>query len=65
MIVNNPLIGEIIQARQRVYKLASATPLQELDIQLGFDCFIKREDLSPINAYKWRGAFNRMSLLDK
>ncbi len=57
------LLQEILQARQRVYSLAEATPLQQLEIGLPFELFIKREDLSPINAYKWRGAFNRMSLL--
>ena len=61
--MKDQLIREILLARQRIYSLAPATPLQELDIDLGFECFIKREDLSPINAYKWRGAFNRMSLL--
>ena len=61
--MNDQLISEILLARQRVYALAPATPLQSLEIDLGFECFIKREDLSPINAYKWRGAFNRMSLL--
>ena len=30
---------------------------------MDFRCFIKREDLSPINAYKWRGAYNRMCQL--
>ncbi|MCZ6675537.1 MAG: threonine ammonia-lyase, biosynthetic [Verrucomicrobia bacterium] len=61
--MKDQLIREILLARQRVYSLASATPLQELDIQLGFDCFIKREDLSPIYAYKWRGAYNCMAQL--
>jgi len=63
--MKDQLISEILLARQRVYALAQATPLQALEIDLGFECFIKREDLSPINAYKWRGAFNRMSLLDE
>lgn len=61
--MKDQLIREILLARQRVYSLAPATPLQELDLQLDFRCFIKREDLSPINAYKWRGAYNRMRQL--
>lgn len=61
--MKDQLIREILMARQRVYSLAPATPLQELDLDVGFRCFIKREDLSPINAYKWRGAYNRMALL--
>ncbi len=63
--MKDQLIREILLARQRVYSLASATPLQKLEIQTDFDCFIKREDLSPINAYKWRGAFNCMSQLSE
>jgi threonine dehydratase len=63
--MKDQLIREILLARQRVYSLAPATPLQSLDVDLGFDCYIKREDLSPINAYKWRGAFNRMSQLSQ
>ena len=59
------LISETLKARNRVYSLAEATPLQELDLQLNLECFLKREDLSPIHAYKWRGAYNRMLQLSK
>ena len=62
--MKDQLIREILLARQRVYSLAPATPLQKLDFDLGFECFLKREDLSPIYAYKWRGAYNRMALLN-
>ena len=55
------LFQAILEARQRVYEIARPTPLHRLN---GSDrIFIKREDLSPIHAYKWRGAYNRMSLL--
>ncbi len=66
---NDPLIRrlhrEILFARQRVYAFGSRTPLEtillpEWDCQLA----VKREDRSPINAYKWRGACNRMAILD-
>jgi len=63
--MKDQLIREILLARQRVYALAPATPLQSLDLHLDFECFIKREDLSPINAYKWRGAYNRMTQLSE
>lgn len=61
------LFEAILRARQRVYELAQATPLQKLNTEEGFDgeLFIKREDLSPINAYKWRGAYNRMCQLNQ
>jgi len=57
------LFQEILLARQRVYQLAAATPLEKLPTDLPFELFIKREDLSPIHAYKWRGAFNKMAQL--
>lgn len=54
----------ILMARQRVYAVADATPLEELvGTNLPFQLFVKREDLGPIKAYKWRGAYNRMALL--
>lgn len=62
--LNNQLFEEILQARQRVYAVGSPTPLQELCLP---DCqarvFVKREDLGPIKAYKWRGAYNCMAKL--
>ncbi len=59
------LFDEILKARQRVYKAGQPTPLQKLDARKGENVFIKREDLSPIHAYKWRGAYYRMSLLSE
>ena len=50
-------------ARQRVYAVASPTPLERVNLPLDAEVYIKREDLSPIHAYKWRGAYNRMALL--
>ncbi len=50
-------------ARQRVYAVAQPTPLEEIALPVDTRVFIKREDLSPIHAYKWRGAYNRMALL--
>jgi len=57
------LLQEILFARQRVYSLGEPTPLQELDWNGPCQVFVKREDLSPINAYKWRGSYNRMAVL--
>ena len=51
-------------ARQRVYAVAPATPLELVVApELPFSLYVKREDLGPIKAYKWRGAYNRMALL--
>ena len=50
---------EILRARTRVYRAGHPTPLQEIILpEIDAAVFVKREDLSPINAYKWRGAYN-------
>lgn len=59
------LFEEILKARQRVYQIAQPTPLQQLVLEEGEQVYIKREDLSPIYAYKWRGAYNRMRMLSE
>ena len=58
------LFHEVLLARTRVYHVGQPTPLQKIVIP-GIDAqvFIKREDLSPINAYKWRGAYNCTAVL--
>jgi threonine dehydratase len=48
-----------------VYAVSSPTPLDVLHVDDRFEVFLKREDLSPIHAYKWRGAYNRMAMLDE
>jgi threonine dehydratase len=57
------LFREVLMARQRVYAVGCPTPLERLDLPFPGEVYLKREDLSPINAYKWRGAYNRMTLL--
>jgi threonine dehydratase len=54
---------EILLARERVYHFGQPTPLERLAIPGGPEIWVKREDLSPIKAYKWRGAANRMATL--
>ncbi|MQX38459.1 pyridoxal-phosphate dependent enzyme [Roseospira navarrensis] len=56
--LKNTLIAEILKARERVYRVGQPTPLERLPLSDAFETWIKREDLSPINAYKWRGAQN-------
>jgi threonine dehydratase len=58
------LENEILMARSRVYSISDATPLQKIDWE-GIQLYVKREDLGPINAYKWRGAYNRMAELSE
>ncbi len=55
------LFQAILEARQQVYGIAKPTPFHRLSEEE--NVYIKREDQSPIHAYKWRGAYNRMRLL--
>ncbi len=58
-ILSDRLSEEILQARQRVYTVGEPTPLQRLNLPgIKAPVYAKREDLGPIRAYKWRGAFN-------
>ncbi len=53
------LYNEIPKAREEIYAVGNPTPLEKLPIEnKDYSVFIKREDLGPINAYKWRGAYN-------
>jgi threonine dehydratase len=52
-------------ARKRVYAVAKPTPLEEVALSIPARIFLKREDLSPIHAYKWRGAYNCMAQLSR
>ncbi|MGB1936108.1 MAG: pyridoxal-phosphate dependent enzyme [Akkermansiaceae bacterium] len=62
---NDQLFEEILAARERVYSLGEVTPLESVEIP-GLSCkvWVKREDLGPIKAYKWRGAYNAMAALN-
>lgn len=58
------LFQEILMARKRVYEVGDVTPLEKLPLgSLDIDIWAKREDLGPIKAYKWRGAYNAMASL--
>lgn len=61
---NNRLFEEILTARERVYSVGDVTPLQQLPLPaIDAQVWVKREDLGPIKAYKWRGAYNAMAAL--
>ncbi len=62
--LRDQLFDEILQARQRVYAVGEPTPLQRITLPgVDAEIYVKREDLGPIKAYKWRGAYNRMATL--
>ena len=54
------LYSEIPKARKEIYAVGAQTPLEPVYFNEDddFEVFIKREDLGPINAYKWRGGYN-------
>ncbi|MDR2140363.1 MAG: pyridoxal-phosphate dependent enzyme [Deltaproteobacteria bacterium] len=55
------LFREVMFARSRVYQMGPPTPL-EIHPMLGdWRMLLKREDLSEIHSYKWRGAYNFIS----
>ena len=59
-----PLRDAILFARERVYHAGEPTPLDRLELpEAGPELWVKREDLGPIKAYKWRGSYNRMAML--
>lgn len=57
---------ETLFARERVYRFGPPTVMEPLVLPDGLpgpEIWVKREDLSPVKSYKWRGACNRMALL--
>jgi len=64
LALEDRLRQEILLARERVYRFGQATPMERLGLPgPGPEIWVKREDLSPVKAYKWRGACNRMAVL--
>src|SRR5262245_46940818 len=62
--LQDQFFAEALRARTRVYRVGSPTPLQKITIPgIDAEVFIKREDLSPVNSYKWRGAYNCTAVL--
>lgn len=57
------LYAQIQQARERVYAVREPTPLERVDIGGSAQVWVKREDIPPIHAYKWRGAYNNLATL--
>lgn len=62
--LDRQLRQELLFARERVYRFGKVTPLERLEIPgPGPEIWVKREDLSAVKSYKWRGACNRMACL--
>ncbi len=58
------LTRAIADAHRFVHTLVGPTPITEIETS-GGRVLAKREDLSPIHSFKWRGAFNRMHHLQR
>ena len=54
---------EVQRAGKTIYDVGQITPLERIGTEDG-SLYLKREDLSPMHAYKWRGAYHRMAQLD-
>jgi len=54
------LESETQLALQRVYQLEQPTPLDSIELDNGCELKLKREDLSQVHSYKWRGSFNKI-----
>jgi len=60
------LVEEILRARERIYRINRPTPIELIEIEsIEAEIYLKREDLSSINSYKWRGAYNSISMLSE
>ncbi len=55
------LLKLITRARSNVYQVSGPTPLEHYPQPGGGTLLLKREDLSPVHSYKWRGSYNFMA----
>ncbi len=55
------LLNLITRARSNVYQFSPPTPLEHYPQEGGGTLLLKREDLSPVHSYKWRGSYNFMA----
>ncbi len=63
-----PTFAEILAARERIKALALVTPLIEhpaLNARVGGRVLLKAENLQRVGAFKFRGAYNKISQLDR
>jgi threonine dehydratase len=63
-----PTFGDILAARRRLGQLACRTPLIEhpaLNALVGGRVLLKAENLQRVGAFKFRGAYNKVSQVDK
>jgi threonine dehydratase len=67
MAQREPTYGDILAARKRLGRLAHRTPLIEhsgLNLRAGGRVLLKAENLQRVGAFKFRGAYNKVSQVD-
>ena len=55
------LAEETKAALGRIYSLHNATPIDSVTLPGGAPLSLKREDVSTVHSYKWRGSGNKIS----
>ena len=68
MAARLPTFSDILAARQRIGALACRTPLIEhpaLNARVGARVLLKAENLQRVGAFKFRGAYNKVSQVDR
>jgi threonine dehydratase len=63
-----PKVKDIVAAHYNILKIMGYTLLQknvDMSNKYNSNIYLKREDLTPVKSYKIRGAFNKMSSLEK
>jgi threonine dehydratase len=63
-----PKVKDIVDAHYNILKIMGYTLLQknlDMSIKYNSNIYLKREDLTPVKSYKIRGAYNKISNLDK
>ncbi|MDR0356342.1 MAG: pyridoxal-phosphate dependent enzyme [Deltaproteobacteria bacterium] len=61
-VAHSELFNQVMLARTRIYSLFPPTPTEVHPMPQGWTMLLKREDLSEIHSYKWRGAYNFISV---
>jgi threonine dehydratase len=63
-----PKIRDIAKARENLNKIMGYTMMKrnlDMSIKYNSNIYLKREDLTPVRSYKIRGAYNKISNLDR
>lgn len=62
-ITPDTIFREATLARKRIASIDGATRIDRVELPSGVELLLKREDLSRVHSFKWRGAANRIAVL--